>query len=75
MGRLTHAAVPAFGIGVSPDDAGVALLEVLLAWWLDDHVDLWAKALCTDAIGLGGLGRPWSGWGVHVVLMVLLLEQ
>lgn len=64
-GRLTHASIPAFGIGVGPDNAGVALLQVLLAGRLDDHGSLGAEAgLSAVAIGIGGLGRARSGWGV-----------
>lgn len=62
---LTHASIPAFGVGVVPDDAGIALLQVLLAGRLDDHGSLGAEAgLAAHAISVGGLGRARSGWGV-----------
>lgn len=70
--ELTHASIPAFGIGVSSDDAGIALLQVLLARRLDSHWALGAEALAAGAVcavGVGGtaLGRARSGWSVHVV--------
>lgn len=71
QGRLTHATIPAFGIGVIPNNAGIALLEILLAGRLDDHWSLRTEALSAGAIGVGGLGRARSGWGVHDVFVVL----
>lgn len=72
-GRLTHASIPALGIGIVSDDAGIALLQVLLAWRLDDHGRLGAEpGLSAHAIGVGGLGGARSGWsGVHGVWLVL----
>lgn len=42
--RCTHAAVPALGVGVVADDAGIALLEIFGLGRLDCHVDLGAEA-------------------------------
>lgn len=64
---LTHASIPAFGIGVISDDAGIALLQVLLAGRLDDHGPLGPEAGSAHAIGVGSLGRARSRWGVHGV--------
>lgn len=69
---LTHATIPAFGISVVSDDAGIALLQVLLARRLNDHWALGAEAgLAAHAIGVGGLGRARSRWSVHGALSVL----
>lgn len=73
--QLTHASVPAFGIGIIPDNAGIALLQVLLARRLDNHWALRAEtalpANAVGAVGIGGLGRARSGWSVHGVCVML----
>ena len=49
--KRTHAAVPAFGVGVGIDDRGIASLQVFLSWRLDSHVGLGAES----AIDIGNL--------------------
>lgn len=54
----THASIPALWVCVVSHDAGIALLEVLLARPLDGHTDLGAEAGRMLAIGLNrSLGR------------------
>lgn len=63
--QRTHATVPALGVGIVADNAGVAPLQVLWARRLNrDHVGLRSEA--GGAIEVGSLGRAGLGIGLLV---------
>lgn len=78
VGRPTHAAIPALGVGIVADDAGIALLQVFWFGRLDRHVGLRAKTGGDGGVVLLALGRARvavgrvHGCGGSVVLIVIL---